>query len=98
LRAKGKKATAQSGNYQDNITGHCSCDHDDNATDPNVVDANLDLDDDTDPARHVLPTVERVSVAALHIHSQFKLRHDPLAPKDHQGHPFKSSTSPSLDA
>ena len=73
-RSEGKKATARSSNYQDNITWPLSRDHDDNTTvdvDPDVIDADLDLEPDTDPAMRVLPTVERVSVAVLHNHSQF---------------------------
>lgn len=76
LRSKGKKATAQSANYQDNITQPLSRDHDDNATadiDPDMVDADLDPDN-TDPAMHVLPAVKRVSFAMLYIHSQLKLK------------------------
>jgi len=41
-------------------------DHDNNTTadvDPDVIDADPDLDADTNPAMHVLPAVERVSVA-----------------------------------
>jgi hypothetical protein len=44
-RAEGKKATARSGNYQDNVTRPLSCDHDDNITadiDPDVIDGDLD--------------------------------------------------------
>ena len=71
-RSKSKKATARRGNYQDNITWPLSRDHDDNATvdiDPNVINADLDPDLDTDPAMRVLPAVERVSAAESHNHS-----------------------------
>ena len=62
-RSEGKKATAWSANYQDNITRPLSWDHDDNTTadiDPDVVDVDLDPDPDTDPAMHMLPAVESV--------------------------------------
>jgi len=62
-RAEGKKATMQSGNYQDNITWPLIHNHNNNATDPDVIDIDLDPDANTDP---VLPTVERVSEAVLH--------------------------------
>jgi hypothetical protein len=73
-RAEGKKATARSGNYQDNVTRPLSRDHDNNITadiDPDVIDGDLDPDAD-DPAACVLPAVERVSIAVLCIHSQAK--------------------------
>jgi hypothetical protein len=73
-RSEGKKAAARSGNYQDNVTRPLSRNHDDNGAagvDPDAMD--LDPDDmDLDPATRVLPAVERVSVAALHIFSQTK--------------------------
>jgi hypothetical protein len=70
-RAEGKKATTQSGNYQDNVTRPLSRNHDDNATadvDVDMIDADPDLDADTDcdPAMHVLPAVERVSCCVSH--------------------------------
>jgi len=69
--AESTKANARSGNYQDNVTRPLSRDHNDNATaevDPDVIDADLE-DTDSDPAVHVLPAVEKVSTAVLHIHS-----------------------------
>jgi len=41
-----------------------------------MVDADLDPDPDTDPAMHMLPTVERVSIDMLYIYSQNKLMRD----------------------
>src|SRR6267154_1264115 len=57
--------------YQDNITWTLSWDHNDSATadiDPDVVDGDLDPDPETDPAMHVLPTVERVSIVQYITH------------------------------
>jgi len=62
--AEGKKATARSRNYQDNITQPLSHDHDDNITDPDAINADLDPDTNADPAIDVFPAVERVSEAA----------------------------------
>ena len=80
FRSEVKKTTAQSGNYQDNITWPLSWDHDDNATvdvDPDAIDADLNLDTETDPAICMLPAAERVSIAVLH-HSQIQLNHNLL--------------------
>jgi hypothetical protein len=55
--------------------------HDDNRAadaNPDVIDTDLDLEANTDPAMHVLPAVERVSAAMLHKHDL-----DLLAPKGH---------------
>jgi hypothetical protein len=69
----------RSGNYQDNVTQPLTRDHDNNATadvDLDMIEADLDPDADIDPAMHVLPAIERVSVVMLHIDSQFKLKHN----------------------
>ena len=64
-KAKGKKATAQSANYQDNITCPLSREYDDNVTanvDPEEVNTDMDLDpDSTDADICMLSAVERVS-------------------------------------
>ena len=64
----------QNGNYQDNVTQPLSCDHDANATadvdpDVDVINADQDVDDDMDPAMHILSAVEKVSIAVISIHN-----------------------------
>ena len=69
--AEGKKATAQSANYQDNITCPLSHEYNDNVTvnvDPEEVNADMDPDpDSTDADIRVLSAVERVSQTCLFI-------------------------------
>ena len=63
--AEGKKVTARSANYQDNITRPLLREYDDNVTanvDPEEVNADMDLDpDSTDADIRMLSAVERVS-------------------------------------
>jgi hypothetical protein len=57
--AEAKKATARSGNYQDNVTAPLSQDHDNDVTAAEDPDEDLHLSDDANDDS--IPTVERVS-------------------------------------
>ena len=96
--AEGKKVTARSANYQDNVTRPLSRDYDDNVTadvDPEEINADMDPDtDSTDPAIRVLSVVERVSETCSLV--QFILKACSIASKGCQGHASESSASPSL--
>ena len=76
-KAKGKKATTCSGNYQDNITIPLSREYDNNA----MVD--VDINENEAELGNMLPTIERVSKALLAIriapvlHALFLLLHLP---------------------
>jgi len=63
--AEAKKATACSGNYQDNVTAPLSQDHNNDATAAEDPDEDLRLSDDANDDS--IPAVERVSTTHSHM-------------------------------